>query len=84
MATSESYIKLTGKLNRGKAIGRMYLKLSSKNREKRGHVFPNYSFATLFVISKYFLKKSDHPQQKPNTTKRWYDTRVIEMILSLN
>ena len=64
MAASESYIKLTGKLTRGNAIGRMYLKLSSKNTEKRGHVLPNYSFATFFIISKYYLKISDHPQIK--------------------
>ena len=62
MVASENDIKLTGKSNRGDAIGRMYLKLSSKNTEK--HVFPYDSFATLFVISKYFLKESDHHQIK--------------------
>ena len=85
MAASESYIKLTGKSTRGNTIGRMYLKLSSKNTEKRGHVFPNYSSATLFVILKNYLKKSDHPQIKTSYPLR--DCVIMSLFtvtLSLN
>ena len=36
----------------------------NKNAEKRGHVLPTYSQATLFETSKYFLRKKQASQTK--------------------
>lgn len=56
MTASGHYIKFTKKSTRGNVIGSIYLKLSRRNIEKRGHVFLNYSLAILFEISNNFLK----------------------------